>query len=169
MGVDIVRDALAIMLTMTTRGTWLPEEERQCVEQDVILPAEPIREGTDPQGPESSTLLFSRDQLQYAGKLIGTSLQGQLGLRIWALAVQTWYVHLLVAATREPIDRIVRCADQSVGEGLKLKRPIWGDGYLKRFCFDGETVARWITYVERHNIAIELPPKPWPFIETPDL
>jgi hypothetical protein len=163
-----VHDALAIMITMTTHGTWLPEEERQCVEQDVILPAEPIREGTDRQPTDASAFLFSRSQLQYVGRLIGTSLRERLGLQIWALAVQTWYVHLVVAATREPIDRIVQCVDQAVGEGLESRRPIWGGGYLKRFCFDEETVGRWITYVERHNIAIELPPKPWPFIETPD-
>ena len=163
-----MHDALAIMLTMTTDGTWLPEEERQCVEQDVILPAEPMREGAGQQATGESALLFSRDQLQYVGKLIGTSLQEQLGLRIWALAVQTWYAHLVVAATREPIDRIVQCADQSVRKGLELRRPVWGDGYLKRFCFDDETARRWMTYVERHNIAVELPPRPWPFIERPD-
>ena len=165
----MMHDALAIMMTITTHGTWLPEEERQYVEQDVILPSEPIGEVTDGQPNERpSAFVFSRDQLQYVGKLIGTSLQEQLGLRIWALAVQTWYAHLVVAATREPIDRIVQCAGQAVEEGLELRRPVWGDGYLKRFCFDEETVGRWIRYVERHNIAVELPPRPWPFIETPN-
>ena len=162
-------DALAIMVTMTTEGTWIPEEERPCVEQDVILPAEPFRDQNDQQAADASVLLFSRDQLPYVGKLIGSSLIEQLGLRIWALAVQSWYAHLVIAATRLPVDRILQCAGQGVGAGLELKRPIWGDGYLKRFCFDRQTLGRWITYVERHNIAVELPPKPWPFIETPNL
>jgi hypothetical protein len=164
-----VDDALAMMVTMTTDGAWIPEEERQCVEQDVILPAEPFRERRDAQASGDSVHTFSRDQLQYVGKLIGASLQQQPGLRIWALAVQSWYAHLVVAATRLPVDRILQCADEAVRAGLELKRPVWGDGYLKRFCFDEETVGRWITYVERHNIAVELPAKPWPFIETPDL
>jgi hypothetical protein len=167
-GAEVVHDELAMMITMTTDGTRLPDEERQCVEQDVLLPAEPIRARTDRQPPHAPPLLFARDQLLYVGKLIGHALRDSLGLRIWALAVQTWYVHLVVAATREPIEGIVRCAGQRVAEGLELKRAIWGDGYLKRLGFDQETVGRWITYVERHNIAIELPPRPWPFVESPD-
>ena len=163
-----MRDALAIMITMTTDGTWLPEEERQCVEQGVILPAEPIWDETDRDPTDASPLLFTREQSLYVGKLIGTSLREQLGVRCWALAVQTWYAHLVIAATGEPIDRMVHCTDQAVRAGLELRRPIWGDGYLHRFSFDAETVAGWITYVERHNIAVELPPRPWPFLETPD-
>ena len=162
-----MHDALAIMLTMTTHGTSLSEEERQCVEHDVILPAEPIREETDTQSAKSSALLFSRDETQYVGKLMGAALREQLDLQIWALAVQAWYTHLVVASTKEQVDRIVQCAEAAVREGLQLKRPIWGDGYDKRFCFDEDTARRWIAYVERHNTAVGLPPKPWPFVETP--
>ena len=163
-----MRDALAIMLTMTTHGTSLSGEERQCVEHDVILPAEPIREPIAPQSTSPAPLLFARSQLHFVGKLIGTALEEKLGLHVWALAVQVWYAHLVVAATGEPVDRIVRCAEDAVREGVELKRPIWGDGYDKRFCFEEETAAQWIGYVERHNAAIGLAPRPWSFIETPD-
>jgi len=64
---------------------------------------------------------------------------------------------------------MVECAERAVREGLPLKRPIWGDGYDKRLCFDQQTARRWIAYVERHNTAVDLPPKPWPFIETPSI
>jgi len=159
---------MAIMLTMTTHGTSLPDEERRCVEHDVILPAEPIRDPAVPSGTGVAPLLFARSRLHFVGNLIGTALQEKLALHVWALAVQVWYAHLLVAATREPVDRIVRCADEAVREGLELKRPIWGDGYDQRFCFEGETARQWIAYIERHNAAIGLAPKPWSFIETPD-
>ncbi len=163
-----MRDVLAIMLTMTTHGTSLPGEERQCVEHDVILPAEPIREPLASESEGLAPLLFARSQLHFVGKLIGTALEEKLGLHVWALAVQVWYAHLVVAATWEPMERIVGCADDAVREGLELKRPIWGDGYDQRFCFEEETARQWIAYVERHNAAIGLAPKPWSFIEPPD-
>lgn len=159
---------MAIMLTMTTHGTSLPDEERRCVEHDVLLPAEPIGDPVAPQGVGQAPLLFARSQLHFVGKLIGTALQEELGLHVWALAVQVWYAHLVVAATWEPMERIVRCADDAVREGLELKRPVWGDGCDRRFCFEEETARQWIAYVERHNAAIGLAPRPWPFIETPD-
>ena len=163
----MIHDALAIMLTMTTHGTSLSPEERECVEHDVILPAEPIRETVDPPNRNSSALLFSRDELHFVGKLIGNSLKEQLELRIWGLAVQAWYAHLVVGATREPVDRILKCAEDAIREGLSLKRPIWGDECGRRLAFDEDTVRGWIAYVERHNIAVDLPPKPWTFIEAP--
>jgi hypothetical protein len=164
-----VRDTLAIMITMTTYGTGLRDEERQWIDEDIILPAEPIRQQSGRQSMKYAPLTFSRDQLQYVGSLIGTSLREQLGLRIWALTVQMWYVHLVVAATREPVARIVACTEDAARGGLDRNRPIWGDGYEKRFCFDENSVRQRVAYVQRNNIAAGLPPAPWPFIEPPDI
>jgi len=44
-------------------------------------------------------------------------------------------------------------------------RPIWGDGYDKRFCYDERSVRVRIEYVQRHNLAAGRPAKPWGFIE----
>ncbi len=162
-----MRDALAIMISMTTHGTSLDDEERRWVDQDVIMPAEPVRHPPNGQGGNTGPLAFSRDQLKQVGSLIGAALRDELGLRIWALTVQSWYAHLVVGATREPTARIVRCAEDAVRRGLGWKRPIWGDGYVKRFCVDEESVRQRIAYVERNNIAVDWPAKPWPFIETP--
>ncbi len=160
-----MRDALAMMLTVTTHGTSLPEEERSCVEHDVILPAEPIREVGDRAAAVPGPLVFDRDELHFVGKLMGTALCDALGLHLWALAVQVWYAHVVVASTRVPADRIVEVADGAIREGTGRRRPIWGEGYDKRFCFDEPTAAQWIAYVERHNVAIGLGPRPWPFVE----
>ena len=162
-----MRDALAIMITLTTHGTWLREDERGWVDSEIIMPASPIVEQAGRQRPESPPLMFPRDQLQYVGTLIGTSLRQRLGLRIWALTVQAWYVHIVVAATTEPVNRIVECTEDAVCWGLQLNRPIWGEDYDKRFFFDEDSVRQRIAYVERNNTAAGLPPKPWPFIETP--
>jgi len=163
-----VNDALAVMLTMTTHGTSLSREERRCVEHDVILPAEPLHLETAPPESGAPTLRFSRDETQFVGKLVGAALNEQFHLRIWALTVQIWYAHLVVEATREPISQIVQCAEEAVQAGLERRRSIWAGGYDKRYSFDDETTRQWIAYVERHNVAVGLPPRPWPFMETPD-
>jgi hypothetical protein len=164
-GVSVVRDALAVMISLTTYGTSLREEERRWVDQDIIMPAQPIRQQTDRQGAEYPPLTLPRDQLRYVGTLIGTSLREQFGLRIWAMTVQMWYAHLVVAATAELVSRVVECAEQAAREGLQWDRPIWGDQYDIRFCFEEDSVRERIAYVERNNIAAGLPAKPWPFIE----
>lgn len=164
-----MNDALAVMLTITTHGTSLSGEERRCVEQDVILPAEPLHVETAPAETGAPTLRFSRDETLFVGKLVGTALNEQLHLRVWALTVQIWYAHLVVEAAEEPVSQIVQCAEEAVQVGLERRRPIWAGGYDKRYSFDDEATRQWIAYVERHNVAVGLPPRPWPFIEAPDV
>ena len=113
-------------------------------------------------------MTLPRDQLQQLGTQIGTSLTEGLALEIWAFTLQMWYLHLVVRATSTPVRRIVRSAEEAVRASLDMERPIWEERYDKRFCFDGETVRERIAYVERNNVAVGLPAKPWPFIEAPD-
>lgn len=162
-----MRDALAMMITMTTYGTPLQKAERRWVEEDLIMPAQPIRQLAEQQGRKYPPLCLPRNQLQHLGTLVGTALREQFDLRIWAMTVQTWYVHAVIGATREPAAQIVQCSDDVIRRALQLKRPIWEAGYDKRFCFDADTVRERIAYVERHNVAVGWPARPWPFIEAP--
>jgi hypothetical protein len=94
------------------------------------------------------------------GAMIGRSLRERLGLRVLALTVQTWHVHVVVAATQHLVEQIVKCAKDAARWELRLGRPIWSDGFDKRFCFDEESVYNRIEYVERHNLRIGFPAKP---------
>lgn len=163
-----MRDALAIMISLTTHGAPLREKQRRWVDQEIIMPAQPVRQEAN-EDAEYPPLVFSRDQLQSAGTLIGTSLKDRLQLPVWALTVQMWYTHFVVAATTEPAGRIVACTEEAVRRGLGLKRPVWEDQYDKRLCFDRDSIRQRIAYVERNNVAAGLPAKPWPFIEAPSI
>jgi hypothetical protein len=162
----VVRDVLAMMITLTTYGASLTEEERRWVDQEIILPAEPVRQGADPAETEHAPLVLAHDQLHHVGALIGSALGDRLRLRIWALTVQKWYAHTVIAASAQPVSRIVRSIENAVREGLELKRPVWGQGYDKRLCFDEDSVRQWIAYVQRNNLAAGRPANPWPFIES---
>ena len=84
---------------------------------------------------------------------------------IVAMAVRTWHVHTVIAATEHRLPKVVKCAKDAARWELRPGRPIWTAGYDKRFCFDEASVRRRIAYVERHNTEIGLPARPWDFIE----
>jgi hypothetical protein len=155
---------LATMLTMTTYGTWLRGDRRGWVDDGIIYPADAELETADRARMKHPPFHFPREQLLEIGAFIGKSLTERIELPIYALHVGTWHVHLVVGATHHPIGDVVKCAKDAVRYGLMVYRPIWTDGYDKRFCFDARAAIARIRYVERHNEAHGLPAKPWPFI-----
>ena len=162
-----MHDTLAILITMTTYGAWLRGDRRGWVDQGVVFPCRPVLEAADRERMKHAVFLFDPAQFLPIGEMIGRSLRERLGLRLFALTVQAWHVHMVVVATEHDIERIVKCAKDAVRWGLRPGRPIWGDGYDKRFCFDEKSVHHRIEYVERHNLQIGFAAKPWAFIESP--
>ena len=62
------------------------------------------------------------------------------------MTIQTWHVHFVIAATSFGIDKVVKCAKDAVRYHLRVGRPIWTEGYDKRFCFDaGGLTAKFAT------------------------
>ena len=161
-----MQHTLAILLTLTTYGTWLRGDRRGWVDKGLLLPHNPDLEAADRRRMKCPMFLFHTEQLEEIGGMIGTSLQERLHMRILALTVQTWHVHTVVMATEYPVEKIVKCAKDAVSWELRPGRIIWSDGYDKRFCFDETSVHARIEYVERHNMRIGLAAKPWSFIES---
>ncbi|MEX2186367.1 MAG: hypothetical protein WD875_06225 [Pirellulales bacterium] len=157
---------LAIMFTMTTYGTWLRGDRRNWVDDGVVLPPDPILEKNDEQRMAHEAFRFDDDDWWAIGNWIGASLVERLRLRVGAMTVQPWHVHFVAAATEHPVSAIAKCAKDAVRWGLRIDRPIWTDGYDKRFCFDDDAVNARVNYVERHNTERGRPAKPWDFIET---
>ena len=163
----VVANTLAIMLTMTTYGTWLRSDQRGWVDDGQVLPPNPLLEDDDRKRMKHAVYLFERDRLLDVGGFIGKSLSERLTIRLWAMTVQTWHVHLLVGPTSHAVADIAKCAKDAVRWGLRPDRPIWSDGYDKRYCFDDTSVWNRIRYIERHNLQQDWPAQPWAFIETP--
>lgn len=159
-----VKHVCGIMVTMTTYGTWLRGDARGWVEEGRIYPPDPEREAVDRQCMKHEPFTFAADQLFQVGAAIGESLQNRLRQRILALTVQEWHVHFVVSDSDQPVAEVVKCAKEAVRYLLRAGRPIWTDGYDKRFCFDRQSLWSRIQYVERHNIERGLPARTWPFI-----
>lgn len=108
---------------------------------------------------------FEPNTLSLIGSKIGQSLRERLRVRLAAMTVQAWHVHFVVMATSHPIGDVVKCAKDAARWTVQPGRPIWTRGYDKRFIFDAGLLRTRIAYVERHNVQMGLPAKPWPFIE----
>ncbi len=157
----------AILLTWTTYGTWLRGDQRGWVDDGVVLPPNPIIEAADRARMKHSMFTFHPEQLLSIGQAIGESLRSRMLLRLLALTVQTWHVHLAISATTRSLSEIVKCANDAARWHLRLDRPLWTAKYDKRFCFSTNSVIARINYVEKHNPRLGFPARPWPFIETP--
>ncbi len=155
---------MAVLLTMTTYGTWLRGDARGWVDTGIVFPPDPVLESQDRQKMKHSEYRFRAEDRLAVGQSIGESLISRMGLSILALTVQTWHVHIVVNAAEHPLAAVVKCAKDAARWRLRPGRPIWGDGYDKRFCYSAESVRARIDYVERHNLAAGMPARPWPFI-----
>jgi hypothetical protein len=108
--------------------------------------------------------LFTDDQWHDVGEWIGTQLMQRLDVTLLAMATRTWHLHFIIKPTKHDVGKIAKCGKDAVRYGLQPGRPIWTDGYDKRFCFDEQTVFNRIQYVERHNTELQRPARPWSFI-----
>lgn len=159
---------LATMLTMTTYGTWLRGDARGWVDDGVVKPpCLPLQE-SDRKKLKHPPFFFPEQESLNVGRFIGESLTLRLNQHILGLTVQARHVHLIVGTTQKPLRNIVKCTKDAVRWGLRLNRPIWTEGYDKRFCFDEQSVRQRMEYVERHNLDSGLSARPWLFIEVPE-
>lgn len=155
---------IGIMVTMTTYGSWLRGDIRGWIEDGVLMPPDPIIEANDRRRMAHPPFRFDRCQLREVGHMIGRSLIERLNVTLLALTVQTWHVHFVTGATQHDIGDVVKCAKDAVRYGLRPGRPIWTDGYDKRFCFDERSLVNRVRYVQRHEQAMKAPPWSWSFV-----
>ncbi|MGE3637656.1 MAG: hypothetical protein AB7G28_03800 [Pirellulales bacterium] len=156
---------LATMLTLTTYGSWLRGDRRGWVDDGEIFPADPVLEAADRARMKHSPFLFPRDRLLEIGQHIGEALTSRLDLQVYALTIGTWHAHVVFGPAHVPLGDVVRTAKDAARYGLAIfDRPVWTEGYDKRFCFDTRAVRNRVAYVERHNTRHGWTTRPWPFI-----
>ncbi len=163
-----MHDALAVVLTLVTRGNCLSDEDLEWIDRQLILPAVPPGwEGDISTGcNDGAWLVFPSGQFHRIGAVVGAALVRELGLEIFALTVQPWYVHMVYRPANKEVSWVRATSELALQRLLGPDRPVWAEDYAKRYCFDPEEVESWIRYVEGHNVAANLVAKPWPFIST---
>jgi hypothetical protein len=155
---------LGTLITSTTYGTWLRGDVRGWIDDGVLMPPDPVLETGERQLMSHPLFLFAPESLLAIGDAIGASLRDRQKLTVLAMTIQTWHVHFVSGSTPTRIDQIVKCTKDAARYHLRPGRPIWTDGYDKRFCFDIASLTARVWYVERHNERMGWPPRPWKWI-----
>ncbi len=154
------------MYTITTYGVWLQGDSRGWVKNGIVFPVNPPLQARNRAIMKHPPFYFDKQIRPEVGSAMCEALTSRLGIVVLAMCVQAWHSHFVTAATRDGVEEVVKCAKDAVRWKLLLDRPIWGDGYDKRFCFDNDSVRTRIRYVERHNERDGLPQKHWSFIKS---
>ena len=153
-----------VMVTITTYGIWLRGDHRGYVEDGRILPADPALQEADRGRLKHPPLRFTQTQEIVVGHAIAAVVVEQIDAPMYALAVEDWHTHVVLGPCRPDIGEVVKTIKEAARYALRLGRPIWADGYDKRWCFDAESLRRRTQYVERHNTRRGLPAQRFPGI-----
>ena len=144
---------LGFMITWTTYGTWLQGDERGYVKNGQIRPGNEALK-------KANKVLQSQDMVRLSKaqqEVVQTAIMKQAQLRdhhIYALAVRSNHIHIVLEYTPEPISRIVAYYKKTARLALKATGhcgKLWTKGYDKRFCFDKKALEQRTKYVERHT------------------
>ena len=141
------------MITWTTYGSWLQGDERGYVKEGRIYPGDELLRQNNERLQIHKAIRLSKAQRQLVQNAIIKEAERQ-GQRIYALAVCSNHVHLLLEYIPRPLSKVLahyktaaRLALRTLGQTGK----VWAKGYDKRFCFDQATLAQKIKYVQGHN------------------
>ncbi|MCA9240298.1 MAG: hypothetical protein KDA37_08870 [Planctomycetales bacterium] len=143
---------LGILFTFTTYGTWLRGDQRGWIEKGgKLMPPLPWLEKNDQSRMKHEPFLFELEHLDMLEDEIAVSLITRKRVVVLAMHVAQWHTHFVIGATRHAVGVISKCAKDAARYALRAGRPIWTDGYDKRFCFDEKSLRHRVRYVERHH------------------
>lgn len=141
------------MITWTTFGTWLQGDERGYVKNGQTLPGNKALQIANKTLQSQDTVRLSKNKQQ----IVQTAIMKQAQSRnhhIYALAVQSNHIHMVLENTPEPISKIVAYYKNAARLALKATGhcgKLWTKGYDKRYCYDQDALEQRINYVERHT------------------
>jgi len=140
------------MVTWTTYGTWLQGDEHKYVKDGQTLPANEALASANKEALEKDPVRFNREHRKIVEDAIRQKAI-QFSQQIYAMAVCSNHVHLLVAYIPKPIDFVVQHY-KSVGlialRKIGIHGKVWTKGFDKRYCFDEATLQKKIEYVNKH-------------------
>ena len=141
------------MVTWTTYGTWLQGDKRGYVKNGKILPQNDNLLRANKANQKYDTIKLSPRQKKVVHDAI-IKESSIIGQKIFALAVCSNHVHLVLDYFPKPISDIVAYYKKAGRLALKemgLTGKIWAKGYDKRFCYDEIILNRRIKYVKNHD------------------
>ena len=143
---------IAYMVTWTTYGTWLQGDKRKYVKDGQILRENKALADICNKLLTKEPVRFDKEQRRIVEDAIRQKAV-QFGQQIYALAVRSKHVHLLVEYIPKPIELVVQhyktCAFMALRK-IGITGQIWTKGFNKRYCFDETTLQKKIEYINKH-------------------
>ncbi len=148
-----MRTVIGYMLTWTTYGTWLQGDRRGYVKDGEVLEGDPVLEAVNRESMGGGAVRFgAREKAVVREAIIRAA--SMLGQRVYAVAVCSNHVHLVVGSTTTKVGeaaRLYKSAGTKAVRKLGREGRIWTKGYDKRFCYNEVDLAARVEYVDGHG------------------
>jgi REP element-mobilizing transposase RayT len=141
------------MVTWTTYGTWLQGDKRRYVQDGKILPTNTGLENANKRLQKYDIVRLTSIQKKVVDNAILKEAE-RIGQKVFALAVCSNHVHLVVGKQNESIESAISRYKNVATAALKktgLMKRVWTRGFDKQFCFNDAALEKRIKYVLRHN------------------
>lgn len=143
---------LGYMVTWTTYGSWLQGDARGYVKDGKILGENKGLEQANRKMLIGDRFKLKKEQREVARRAILLEAE-RIGEKILAISVCSNHIHVVIGKGGNSVDKVVNRFKSAAYYALRengVEERVWTRGYDKRFCFDENSLAERIKYVERH-------------------
>ena len=144
---------IGFMATWTTYGTWLQGDRRGYVKDGVTLGANAQLEKSNEESLKHDKIMIPKSLRKMVENAIIKEAE-QIGQKVYAIAVCSNHVHIVVESTDEKcgysVGRFKRAATITLREYGFVDK-VWTKGYDKRYCYNQNDLETRIKYVQRHK------------------
>ncbi len=140
------------MVTWTTYGTWLQGDKRGYVKDGNIIAGNEGLHKANVTRLENPPTKLNAEHRKIVRRAILRKGE-EIGQRIYAVAVCSNHVHIVVERTGDSIERVISYYKNAARLELRASGfvgRIWTKGFDKRFCLDEAELKGKIRYVENH-------------------
>ena len=143
---------LGYMVTWTTYGSRLQGDARGFVKDGKILGENKGFEQANRKMLIGEMFKLKKEQREVARRAILLEAE-RIGEKILAISVCSNHIHVVIGKGGNSVDKVVNRFKSAAYYALRengVEERVWTRGYDKRFCFDENSLAERIKYVERH-------------------
>ena len=147
---------IGCMLTWTTYGTWLQGDRRGYVKNAEVLPADEYLYRANQKQMKFKPVRLSRKQQAIVMETI-LGIANKAEQKIFALAVASNHLHLLLEPAGVPFGRVVSRYKNTARKAIEAEGfngQLWTKGFDKRYCNSKEELINKIQYIANHKNSV---------------
>jgi REP element-mobilizing transposase RayT len=178
-----MRKTLGYHLVKTGYGLWLPGDERGSwssawdaqigyYEPHMLHPGDPVRKRMAAERMKAAPVRFSETMMRVILEAIDRCAANSRW-RVGACSLEPTHLHLQVTYFDGDIHRMAKWLSAEMTKAVHHRTnhqgPVWTKGKWCSYIFNERTWHGVRRYIEQHNERRGLPPRPYSFIESPEV